>query len=132
MATIIDPQLSIQVDRASELVTVTATCGVEFTEVEVRSMNLLGLRYTLECHLLDRETIYPEAVIDFAAQQFPPVRDGARAYEQPVFEASAKRKDLHLYVFGKDTVAAELRLSNEDVGTLSVKRTPTTLVDLAA
>ena len=28
---------------------------MEFTDFEVRSMNLLVLRYTLECHLLNME-----------------------------------------------------------------------------
>jgi hypothetical protein len=132
MATIIDPQLSIEVDKASELATVTVSCGVKFTEFEVRSMNLMGVRYTLECHILNMEMLYPDTVINFVAQQFPRLRDEASQYEQPVFHAVARPKDLHLYNSGKDAVAAELRLSNEDLGAVSVKRSPTTLVDLAA
>jgi hypothetical protein len=132
MASIIDPQLAIQVDRAQEVATVTVSCGVVFTDFEVRSMNLLGMRYTLECQLLNMEMLYPERVINFVPQQFPRVRDGASGYEEPVFEAAAPTKELHLYIFGKDSLAAELRLSNEDLGTISVKRTPVTLVDLAA
>lgn len=132
VATIIDPQLSIQLDRAAEMATVSVTCGLEFTDFEVRSMNLLGTYYTLECELLNMEMLYPHEVINFVPRQFPRVRDGATTYEEPVFEAVAPTKDLHLYIFGKDSLAAELRLSNEDLGTLSVKRTPVVLVDLAA
>ena len=132
VATIIDPQLSIQLDRAAEMATVTVTCGLEFTDFEVRSMNLLGTHYTLGCELLNMEMLYPHELINFVPQQFPRVRDGAITYEETVFEAVAPMKDLHLYIFGKDSVAAELRLSNEDLGTLSVKRTPVILVDLAA
>jgi len=132
MATIIDPQLSIQVDRSAQLASVKVTCDVEFTQFETNSMNLLGIQYALECHLLNMEMLYPETVINFVPQQFPRVRDGARQLERPVFEAVAPTKDLHLYLFGKDSLVAELRLSNEDLGTVNVKRTPTTLVDLAA
>jgi hypothetical protein len=132
MAAIIDPQLSIQVDKAAAVANVKVTCGLEFTDFEVRSMNLLGIRYTLECHLLNMEMLYPETVINFVPQQFPRVRDGASAYEQPAFEALAPTKELHLYIFGKDSVLAELRLTNDDMGTVSVKRTPVMLVDLAA
>lgn len=132
MATIIDPQLSIQVDKALAVANVRVTCGMEFTDFEVSSMNLLGFRYTLECHLLNMEMLYPETIINFVPRQFPRIRDGAKAYEEPAFEAVAPTKDLHLYIFGKDSVVAELRLSNQDVGTVSVKRTPVMLVDLAA
>ena len=132
MATIIDPQLSIEVDRATKMASVRVTCGIEFTEFEVNSMNLLSISYTLECHLLNMEMLYPETVINFALQQYPRVRDGAKRFEEPVFQAVAPTKELHLYIFGKDSLVAELRLSNADLGTLSVKRTPTTLVDLAA
>jgi hypothetical protein len=132
MATIIDPRLSIQVDRAAQVATLEVACDLEFTEFEVNSMNLMGTTYTLECHLLNMEMLYPETVVNFGLQQFPRVRDGATGSEQPVFQAEAPTKDLHLYIFGKDSLVAELRLSNEDLGTVSVKRTPTTLVDLAA
>jgi len=132
MATIIDPQLTIEVDKSAKVANVRVTCDVEFSQFEVNSMNLLGTRYTLECNLLNMEMLYPESVINFGLLQFPRIRDGASTLERPVFEAVAPTKDLHLYIFGKDSVVAELRLSNEDLGSVSVKRTPTTLVDLAA
>ena len=132
MATIRDPQLSIQVDRTAKTAAVRVTCDLEFTDFEVRSMNLIGVHYTLECQLLNMEMLYPEAVIAFVPQQFPRIRDGATQFEHPVFEAVAATSDLHLYIFGKDSLVAELRLSNDDLGTVSVKRTPATLVDLAA
>jgi hypothetical protein len=132
MPKILDPQLFIQVDKAAAMATVKVTCGVEFTEFEVRSMNLLGMQYTLDCHLLNMEMLYPETVINFVPQQYPRVRDGATGYVEPVFEAVAPTKDLHLYIFGKDSILAELTMTNQDLETVSVKRTPTMLVDLAA
>jgi len=132
MPTIIDPRLSIQVDKSAAVATVTVSCGLEFTDVEVRSMNLLGVQYTLECQLLNVEMPYPETVIYFIPQQFPLIRDGATGYEEPVFKASAPTKDLHLYIAGKDSLAAMLQLSNEDRGTVASKRTPSQLVDLGA
>src|SRR5215471_2940522 len=114
MATIIDPQLTIEVDKSAKVANVRVTCDVEFSQSEVNSMNLLGMRYTLECNLLNMEMLYPESVINFGLLQFPRIRDGASTLERPVFEAVAPTKDLHLYIFGKDPVVAELRLSNED------------------
>ena len=49
-----------------------------------------------------------------------------------MFKASAPTKDLHLYIAGKDSLAAMLQLSNEDRGTVASKRTPSQLVDLGA
>jgi hypothetical protein len=132
MATISGQQLSVQVDRAAKTAAVRVTCDLEFTDFEVRSMNLVGLHYTLECQLLNMEMLYPDTVIAFVPQQYPRIRDGATRFEQPVFEAVAATRDLHLYMFGQDSLVAEIRLSNEDLGTVSVKRTPVQLVDLAA
>jgi hypothetical protein len=42
MATILDPQLSIQVDRQTASASVNVTCDLEFTNSEVESMNILG------------------------------------------------------------------------------------------
>jgi hypothetical protein len=56
------------------IATVAFTSGVEFTEFEVRTMNLLATRYTLECQL-NMELLCPEAVIHFVPQQFPRVRE---------------------------------------------------------
>jgi hypothetical protein len=132
MATIIDPELSIQVDRGAAMANVTVTCGLEFTDFEVNSMNILGTHYTLECHLLNMEMLYPENVVNFVPMQFPRVRDGATGFESPVFTAAAPTRDLHLYIFGRDSLAGELRLTGADLDTVSVKRTPSVSVDLAA
>jgi hypothetical protein len=100
MGTIIDPQLSIEVDRAVAMATVAVTCGVEFTEFEVRTMNLLRMQYTLECQLLNMALLYPETVIHFVPRQFPRVRDGANAFEQPIFNAVAPtQRSASLYVW---------------------------------
>jgi hypothetical protein len=132
MAQIHDPQLSIQIDHAAQTARVSVSCDVEFTDFKMNSMNLLGFLYTLECQLLNMEHLSPQAVMTFDPQQFPRIRDGARLHEHTVFEASAPTNELHVYLFRKDSLLAELRLSNEDLGTLNVKRTPTMFVDLAA
>jgi hypothetical protein len=132
VAAILDPQFSIQVDRAAQVANVKVTCGLEFTDSEVNSMNFLGTTYTLECHLLTMKMMNPETVIDFVPQLFPRVRDGASGYEEPAFEAVAATKDLYRYIFDTDSLVAELRLSNEDMGMVSVKRTPAVRADMAA
>ena len=131
MPDIRDPQLTIEIDHGAQVARVTVKCDLEFTEFEVNGMNLLGLRFTLECQLLNAEHLAPQAVMTFNLLQFPRIRDGATEFEHPVFEGSAPTSELHQYLFGKDSLVAELRLSNEDLGIVSVKRTPTVFVNLA-
>jgi hypothetical protein len=123
MATIIYPQLSIEIDRAGESATISVGCDLDFSEFEVKNMNLLGLRYSLQCQLLEIVTPRLDTVLSFDPQQFPRFRDGATAYEHAVFETAAAVRDLHLDLSGKSSLVAELVLTNEDLGTVDMKRT---------
>jgi hypothetical protein len=132
MASIKHPQLAITTDRPRDKATIVVSCDVEFTEFEVNAMNMLGVRYTLQCHLMDMDMLYPDSVVAFDRQQFPRVPGGANTRELAAFETDAAMSDLHWYVFGKDKLLAELKLQNEETGEWVVARSQIVAIDLAA
>ena len=132
MASIKHPQLAVTTDRPHNRATIAVTCEVEFTDFEVNAMNMLGVRYSLQCHLLDMEMLYPNAVVAFDRQEFPRFPGGANTHEHAVFATDAAMSDLHWYVFGKDTLVAELTLKNEATGSETVKRSDVLQADLTA
>src|SRR6266700_71591 len=132
MASIKHPQPAITLDRPHDNATIVLSCDVEFTEFEVNAMNMLGVRYTLQCHLLDMDMLYPDSVVAFDRQEFPRVPGGATTHELAAFETNAAMSDLHWYVFGKDTLVAQLTLRNEETGVETVKRSDVLQADLTA
>jgi len=132
MASITNPRLAITTDPAQNKATVTVSCDVEFTQFEVNAMTRLGLSYSLRCELLNMEMAYPESVVLFAGQEFPVISGQGQSHEHATFEATTAMNALHLYIFGKDTLVAELTLKNEESGLSTVKRTPAIAVNLAA
>ena len=132
MARIKHPQLAITTDRPHNKATIAVTCEVEFTDFEVNAMNMLGVRYSLQCHLLDMEMLYPDSAVEFDRQEFPRVPGGGNTHEHALFVMDAAMSDLHWYVFGKDTLVAELTLKNEETGIATVKRSDVLQADLTA
>src|SRR5258708_5099657 len=132
MASIKHPQLAITTDRPHDKATIVVSCDVEFSEFEVNAMNMLGLQYTLRCHLLDMDMVYPDSVVAFDRQEFPRVPGGANTHELVTFETDAAMSALHWYVFGKDTLVAQLTLRNEETGVEALQHSDVIRVDLAA
>jgi hypothetical protein len=95
-------------------------------------MTRVGLRYLLRCELLNMEMLHPESVAAFVWQEFPHSPDEARTREHAVFETVSPMRDLHFYIFGKDSLVAQLTLRNEATGAVELTRTPVVMVDLAA
>ena len=124
--------LTIATDRPEDRATVTVSCDIEFTEVEVNAMNLLGLRYTLHCHVLNKELLDENSVINYEHREFPRVSGEAREHEHVVFETKARMYTMNERLFGKDKLVAELRLRNEETNEEVVQRTEEIAVDLAA
>jgi hypothetical protein len=131
VATIHKPQLVISTDRPHDQATVTLSSDVEFTEVEVNAMNVLGLRYTLHCELLDMDMLYEPADVPFGETRFPSVGRTAKANEHVELEASAPMHVLHRFVFGKDSLLAELTLCNEETGAVTTARSNVLHINLA-
>ena len=130
MPTLKYPRLSVTTDRPRGRATVVVSCDLEFTDYEVHSMNMLGLRYTLGCHLLNMDMLYPETVITFDQQAFPSVFRATNSHQHVVFEAVALMRDLHSYIFGKDTLVAEPTLKNGETGAEVIARTGSVAVAL--
>ena len=132
MAAIHFPQLAITTDRLHDRATIVVVCDLDFTEFEVNAMNLLGVRYSLRCDLLDLGALYDHSLVSFDNQLFPRMPGRAIADEHAKFETQAAMHDLHLYVFGNDPLEALLTLTNEQTGAVATKRSPVVQVDLAA
>ena len=132
MATITNAELTITTDRPQDRANVVVSCDVQFTEVEVNAMNMLGLQYTLHCKILNKEMLDEDPVESFHHQTFPRIPGGAMRYEHVVFDSSTAMSNLHESVFGKDKLVAELKLKNEETGATVVQRTEVIAADLAA
>ena len=132
MATINNAKLAITTDRPLDRAKVVVNCDVDFTEVEVNAMNMLGLRYTLHCRVLDRIMLEEDPVVTFHHQDLPRMSGGATRSMHAEFDAVVAMTDLNEHVFGKDKLVAELKLKNEETGSELVKRSEVIAIDLAA
>jgi hypothetical protein len=132
MPSINNAELIISTDRPSDRASVVVSCDVEFTEVEVNAMDVLGLRYTLTCRVLNQYLLDEDPVVTYGARHYPRRDEMARRYEHAVFEAHVDMVSMHERLFGKDKLVAELTLRNDETGAENVARTNETVVDLAA
>ena len=132
MATINHPELSITTDRPADRASVIVTCDIEFTDVEVNAMNMLGLEYTLTCQVLNKELLDEDPVITYRQQTFPRLPGEARRYEHVVFDSDEYMDALHERLIGKDKLLAKLTLTNQETHADVSARTEVIAVDLAA
>jgi len=133
MATINNPRLAISTDPLHQRANISVSCDVDFTDVEVNAMNLLGLRYRLECQLLNKDLwqLKPVAILD--EWTFPRLTAlSVSNHEHAVFNADRAADDLRRHLIDKDKLAAELKLRNEETGAEVVTRTELVEVDLTA
>jgi len=130
--TIKNATLTISTDRPQDRAAVVVSCDIEFTDVEVNAMNILGLRYTLNCRVLNKYLLDEDAVVTYGHHSYPRYASDARRYERAVFDTNVPMTDLNERLFGKDTLVAELTLKNEETGEQVVERTEEVSVDLAA
>ena len=131
MARITNAELTITTDRPQNNATVMVNCDIEFTEVEVNAMDLLGLQYTLHCEVLNQYLLAEEPVVTYHHQSFPR-RGYARRHEHAVFEKHLPMDNMHERLIGKDKLVAQLKLKNVETGAEEVQRTDDIEVDLAA
>src|SRR6266566_4674251 len=133
MPTIDDVELTIITDPPQNLATVAVSCNVEFSEFEVNSMNLLGLRYKLHCWVIEND-IYmlpkDDPAVSFPHHNFPRLAGAAERYEHATFEAVVALSDLHEHDFGKEKLVAALKLQNEETGQWVVGRSQVVAIDL--
>ena len=132
MATINNPELTVTTNRPVDRAAVIVSCDIEFTEVEVNAMNMLGLQYTLTCEVLNKEMLDEDLVITYRAQQFPIEPGEGHRYEHVVFDTHEYMDALHERLIGKDKLLAKLTLTNEETHEAVTAQTEVISVDLAA
>jgi len=132
MPTLHNADLSVTTDRPQDRATVIVSCDVNFTDVEVNAMDMLDLRYSLNCRVLNKYLLDEDPVITYSEQIFPRIPGAARHYEHVVFETSSPMYDLHERLLGKDKLIAEVTLRNEETRDEQKLRTDDVSVDLAA
>jgi len=132
MPSINNPELTVTTNRPDDRVFVIVSCDVEFTDVEVNAMNLLGLQYTLSCQVLNKDLLDEDPVLTYRAQHFPILPGDARRYEHVVFDSHEWMDTLHDRLIGKDKLLARLTLTNEETKADVTERTESISVDLAA
>jgi hypothetical protein len=91
-------------------------------------MELLGLRYTLECVVLNRDLQYEQKVLAYDAQSLP---DGLPV-AHIAFEAVTAMSDLHQHVFTRDELVAEFTLTDGETGSQEIVRSEVVKADLVA
>jgi hypothetical protein len=65
-------------------------------------MNILALRYTLHCRILNKELLDEDNVAEFDQLTFPRVDGNAHRYEHAEFERREPMEFLHDRLLGKD------------------------------
>lgn len=132
MPSIENVELTVSTDRPQDRASVTVSCDVEFTEVEVNAMDLLGLRYTLSCRVLNEYLLDEDPVLTYRERHYPHGDDGARQHEHAEFYTDVPMYTLNERLLGKDKLVAEVTLRNDETGSQNVARTDEIAVDLAA
>jgi len=132
MASINNPELTVTTNRPDDRASVIVSCDIEFTDVEVNAMNLLGLQYSLTCQVMNKEMLDEDPVVTYRAQRFPVLPGDARNYEHVVFDTHEWMDSLHERLIGKDKLVANLTLTNDETNADVTARTETISVDLAA
>jgi hypothetical protein len=132
MATINNPELTVTTNRPADRASVVVSCDIEFTEVEVNAMNMLGLEYTLSCQVLNKDLLDEEPVLTYRQTSLPRLPGEGRRYEHVVFDSYEWMDALHDRLIGKDKLVAKLTLTNQETHAEVSARTETISVDLAA
>src|SRR6185503_2105105 len=101
MATITNAELTVTTNHPEDRASVVVTCDVEFTEVEVNAMNILGLQYTLHCQVLNKELLDEVPVVSYRHRRFPRVAGSARPYEYVRLDAYEPTYQLHDRLIGR-------------------------------
>jgi hypothetical protein len=132
MATINNTQLAVSTEPLNNRASISVTCDVEFTEVEVNAMNLLGLHYSLQCQIFDKDlwSRTPVAVLD--EWTFPSLLETKVSKTEHVeLNTDRPMSDLHTHLLTNDDLQAEVTLRNQETGDVeAASRTDYISVDL--
>jgi hypothetical protein len=132
MATISNPELTVTTNRPVDRAAVIVNCDIEFTDVEVNAMNMLGLKYNLTCEVYNKELFDEDLVISYPVQQFPSASGAVESSAHVVFDTHEWMDSMHERLIGKDKLVAKLTLTNQETQEAVKAQTEVIAVDLAA
>ena len=95
-------------------------------------MNLVGLQYTLQCRVLNKNLLNEDPVVSYQNIRFPRLVGEARRLERATFKQYVPMDNLHERLIGKDKLLAEIKLKDYESGADVTQRTEVIDVDLAA
>jgi hypothetical protein len=131
MAQVSNPTLTVATDRPIDQAALTVACDVDFTDFEVNEMNILGLRYELQCRVVDRDMLDDQPVATFTPILLPRIAGGAVARDHIVFTELDAMDQLHgPRLLGKDRLIAEVTLRNQETSESKTARSDMLQVDL--
>jgi len=126
MASIEHPQLSVTTDPMSDQASIIASCDVQLTEFELQAMRLLGVRYTVDCRIVNQDLWYEDTVLRYEQGEVAP---GGTSVSM-VFESASAMSALHDHLFTPDKLLAEFTLTDQETQDSEVKRSPVLSVAL--
>jgi hypothetical protein len=132
MSAINTPRLTVTTKRPTGHASVLVSCEIEFTDVEVNAMNMLGLEYRLTCQVLNKNLLDEVPVISYNEKTFPLLPGEGRHREHIIFDSYDQVDTQHNLLIGKDKLVAEIHLRNLETHAEIITRTETIEVDLAA
>src|SRR6478672_967775 len=111
MATIVNPRLAVSVDRLHDRARISVSCDVDFTDVELNAIQLLGLSYHVQCQIFDKDLweVKPVAILDDWTLPRPTEMTVSKP-EHVVFNTDRAMADLHTHLLSNDQLQAELKL----------------------
>ena len=131
MAQVSTPTLTVATDRPVDQAALTVACDIDFTEFEVNEMNILGLRYQVQCRIVDREMLNKNPVASFTPIALPRIAGNATTHDHILFSELDPMDDLHgPRLLGKDRLIAEVTLRNQETGEETTAKSDTLVVDL--
>jgi hypothetical protein len=133
MASINNVWFAIDADRLHDRASISVTCDIEFTDVEVNAINMLGLRYRVQCMIVRKDLWQREPVAILDECILPRLTERTVSSREHVeFNSDRPMSDLHTHFLSKDKLQAEVQLVNEETGDSVVSRTDYVAVDLTA
>jgi len=130
MASIEHPQLQVSTDPLQNQARVVANCDIAFTDFEINAMDVLGLQYSIDCQVFNKDLQYEDTVLRYDRQNLPRGTQRAANAEHVVFDMVAVMSDLHEHVFTRDQLVAEFTLIDQETHAAQVIRSAVVRVDL--
>jgi hypothetical protein len=132
MATIVNPRLAVSTDQLHDRASISVSCDVDFTDVELNAIQLLGLRYHVQCELVDKDLWIVKPVAVFDDWTLPRTTElTVSKHEHVVFNTDRPMTDLHTHFLVNNQLQAVVKLRNDETGKEVVARTDFVAVDLA-